>query len=106
MDPAMWVGMAAATMSPCAAEVYPTSVRTTGSGLAAGGGKFGGLAGQGAVVVHVTPTLAVAAPLVAIPVALAMLVLAGAGHETRGRQLEETSGEESDVLTMEAAVVA
>jgi MFS transporter, putative metabolite:H+ symporter len=95
----------AATMSPYAAEVYPTSVRTTGSGLAAGGGKFGGLAGQGAVVAHLTPTLAVAAPLVAIPVALAMLVMGAAGHETRGRRLEETSGEESDVVTMEAAIV-
>jgi putative MFS transporter len=99
-------GAMAAMMSPYAAEVYPTNVRTTGSGLAAGGGSFGGLAGLGAVVAHLTPTLAVAAPLVAIPVALAVLVIAGAGHETRGRRLEETSGEEPGVLTMDAAVVA
>jgi len=91
-------GAMAATMSPYAAEVYPTAVRTTGSGLAAGGGKFGGLAGQGSVLAHVAPTLAVAAPLVAVPIALATLVLGVAGRETRGRRLEETSHESDEAI--------
>jgi MFS transporter, putative metabolite:H+ symporter len=85
----------ASTLSPYSAEVYPTSVRATGSGLAAGSGKFGGLTGQGAVLAHLTPSLAIAAPLVAVPVALALTVLAVAGHETRGQRLEESSGEMS-----------
>ncbi len=86
-------GAMTATLSPYSAEVYPTGVRATGSGLAAGGGKFGGLAGQGAVLAHVAPTLSVAAPLVAVPVALALAVLAVTGRETRGRSLEDTSEE-------------
>jgi putative MFS transporter len=79
------------TLLPYSAEVYPTTVRATGAGLAAGGGKFGGMFGLGAVLAHLTPTLAVAAPLVAAPVALATLVLGVNGIETRGRRLEDTS---------------
>lgn len=86
------------TLSLYTAEVYPTRVRGTGSGLAAGAGKFGGLAGQGAVLAHVTPALMVAAPLVAVPVALALVVVGIAGHETRGRRLEESSGEAGPAL--------
>jgi putative MFS transporter len=79
------------TLSPYSAEVYPTKVRATGAGLAAGAGKLGGLVGIGAVLAHVTPTLAVSALLVVAPVVLAMLVLGAKGIETRGRRLEETS---------------
>jgi putative MFS transporter len=82
-----------ATIGPYSAEVYPTSVRATGAGLAAGAGKFGGFLGQSAVVASLTPALALAAGLVAAPVALAAVTLALAGHETRGKGLEETSGE-------------
>ena len=87
------------TLSPYSAEVYPTKVRATGAGLAAGAGKLGGLVGIGDVLAHVTPTLALSALLVVAPVVLAMLALGAKGIETRGRRLEETSA-----LTPEPAV--
>jgi MFS transporter, putative metabolite:H+ symporter len=76
-------------LSPYSAEVYPTRLRATGSGLAAGSGKFGGMAGQGAMLAHVAPSLAASAYIVAGPLLLSALVLAGVGIETRGRRLEE-----------------
>jgi MFS transporter, putative metabolite:H+ symporter len=95
------------TLLAYSAEVFPTAVRATGSGVAAGGRKFGGMFGLGAVVGHFTPTLLLAAPLVAAPVALATVVLAGVVRETRWRRLEETSGEAlnltAELLTEPAA---
>lgn len=76
-------------LSPYSAEVYPTKLRATGSGLAAGSGKFGGMAGQGANLAHLAPGLTASGLIVAAPVLLAVLVLAAVGIETRGRRLEE-----------------
>jgi putative MFS transporter len=76
-------------LSPYSAEVYPTRLRATGSGLAAGSGKFGGMAGQGANIAHLAPGLGASGLIVAAPVLLAVLLLAGVGIETRGRRLEE-----------------
>lgn len=81
------------TLSPYSTEVFPTSVRATGSGIAAGAGKLGGLVGIAAVLAHVTPTIDVSAVIVAIPVVAAMLLLASVGIETRGQRLEQVSGE-------------
>lgn len=82
------------TLSPYGAEVYPTSIRSTGSGIAAGAGKFGGLFGIAAVLAHVTPTIHTSALLVAIPVAAATVLLFAVGIETRGQRLDDVvSGE-------------
>jgi MFS transporter, putative metabolite:H+ symporter len=78
-----------AVLSPYSSEVYPTRLRATGSGLAAGSGKFGGVLGQGATLAHVAPSLAVSGLLTAIPILLSVLVLAKVGLETRGRRLED-----------------
>jgi MFS transporter, putative metabolite:H+ symporter len=78
-----------AMLSPYSAEVYPTRLRATGSGLAAGSGKFGGILGQGATVAHLAPGLALSSLIVAAPVVLSILVLAVVGIETRGRRLED-----------------
>ncbi len=79
------------TLAPYSAEIYPTRERATGAGLAAGAGKFGGMLGGAAVLLHVTPTLVISAVLVAIPAALATGVLTINAIETRGRHLDETS---------------
>jgi putative MFS transporter len=89
-------GAMTSTLSPYTAEVYPTAVRATGSGLAAGAGKFGGLFGQAVVLLSVIPGLNIAAGLVAVPVGLAAIVLGSAGHETQGKSLEQTSLEEEE----------
>lgn len=81
-----------AMLSPYTAEVYPTRLRGTGSGLSAGSSKLGGLLGGIASVAGLIGTAAgMAGPAVAvsIPMLLAGLFVATRGIETRGRRLEE-----------------
>ena len=82
-----------AMLSPYAAEVYPTHLRGTGSGLAAGSGKLGGIVGplvMGLVLSSgAAPSLAVLA--MGIPIGLAALAVSIAGRETRARGLEHIS---------------
>jgi putative MFS transporter len=81
-----------AMLSPYTAEVFPTRLRGTGSGLSAGSTKLGGLFGG---VATVTGMIAVASGLtrpvllVSIPMALAAMLVWRYGIETRGRRLEE-----------------
>jgi putative MFS transporter len=89
-----------AMLSPYSAEVYPTRLRATGSGLAAGSGKFGGILGQGATVAHLAPGLALSSLIVAVPVLISVAVLAAVGIETRGRRLEDIQA-----LTVPASIV-
>lgn len=80
-----------AVLSPYTAEVYPTPLRGTGSGLAAASSKVGGIFGPPLVasVLAATGTLAIPALVAAAPMVLAALVLGATGLETRGRRLEE-----------------
>jgi putative MFS transporter len=81
-----------AMLSPYTAEVYPTHLRGTGSGLAAAGSKLGGLlgaVGSTTGVIALTTSLVTPALLVAAPMAAAAVVIAWSGVETRGRRLEE-----------------
>jgi putative MFS transporter len=79
-------------LSPYAAEVYPTDLRGTGSGLAAAASKLGGMVGPPAIGALLTaggvvlPALAAALPLGIAAVALLFL-----GEETRERGLEHIS---------------
>jgi MFS transporter, putative metabolite:H+ symporter len=81
-----------AMLSPYTAEVYPTRLRGTGSGVSAGSSKLGGLVGG---IASVTGLIGVAsgmmrpAILVSIPMAVAAILVAVRGIETRGRRLEE-----------------
>jgi putative MFS transporter len=81
-----------AMLSPYTAEVYPTRFRGTGSGLSAGSSKLGGLvAGVGSVtgLLAVSGDLSGPAIVVSIPMAVAALLVAARGLETRGRRLED-----------------
>jgi putative MFS transporter len=78
-----------------AAEVYPTRIRSRGTGLTAGATKFGG------VMVLALVAAAVAAPSIgrtalygAIPLALAVIAMGIWGLETRRKQLERITAEE------------
>jgi putative MFS transporter len=81
-----------AMLSPYTAEVFPTRLRGTGSGLSAGSTKLGGLFGG---IATVTGVIAVASGLtrpvllVSIPMAIAAALVWRYGLETRGRRLEE-----------------
>ena len=78
-------------LSPYTAEVYPTHLRGTGSGLAAGSSKLGGMIGPPLIagVLSVTAGLTAPAFVVIGPVALSAILLGTKGIETRGRRLEE-----------------
>ncbi len=80
-----------AMLSPYTAEVYPTSLRGTGSGLAAGSSKIGGVLGPPliAAVLVWSPGFTAAGLVVAAPMVVAAVALAVKGIETRGRRLEE-----------------
>jgi putative MFS transporter len=80
-------------LSPYTAEVYPTPLRGSGSGLAAGSSKLGGILGPPVIasLMAISPGLALPALASAAPIALSAMVLAWLGVETRGRRLEDIS---------------
>jgi putative MFS transporter len=83
------IGGMAAMLSPYAAEVYPTELRATGSGLAAASTKAGGMLGP--LLLTSAPRLELLAVAVAAPVAAATAVLWRTGVETAGRPLVEAT---------------
>ncbi len=79
-----------ATLGPYAGEMYPTYLRSAGTGFAQGWGRVGGVIGPGLVVASITPPgLAAAAAIGIVPTMLAGLGISGLTGETRRRRLEE-----------------
>jgi putative MFS transporter len=78
-------------LSPYTAEVYPTRLRGTGSGFAAGCSKVGGILSPPMVALALSqaPGFALIGVVAAVPVLLSTLMLAMGGIETRDRPLEE-----------------
>lgn len=82
-------------LSAYAAEIYPTMVRSRGSGLVAGFTKFGGVLIIALVVVAVAPPSITATALIgAVPLILAAIAIFFFGVETRKRRLEEITEEQ------------
>jgi len=82
-------------LAPYAAEVYPTAVRATGSGVAAGASKIGGVIALGMSAAAIAPPgIPGAAFLTGVPMALAAVAVALVGIETRGKSLETISLQE------------
>lgn len=76
-------------------EIFPTRLRSRGTGLAAGISKAGGLVIIALVVIAVAPpSIADTALIGALPLALAALAITFFGPETRNRQLEEITAEQ------------
>ena len=95
---AMWATVSA--LAPYAAEIYPTAIRSTGSGVVAGATKLGGVVALGIAVVSWAPPGAAGAALIAaVPAGAAALLLVFTGIETRGRRLEEISRSETPART-------
>ena len=93
--PIWGINSVTAVLSVYSAEIYPTRVRSRGTGLAAGASKAGG------VLIIALVTYGVAAPSLAattlvggIPMALAALAVLLFGVETRNRRLEQITAEE------------
>ena len=80
-------------LSLYAAEVYPTDLRGSGSGLAAASSKVGGMIGPpmiGALLAGASGAF-MPALVTSIPIGVAGLVLLFLGEETRERGLEKIS---------------
>ncbi|MGI5225048.1 MFS transporter [Actinoallomurus sp. CA-142502] len=76
-----------AMLAPYAAEVYPTTMRATGSGVAAASSKVGGMFGP--LLLTTAPRVGTLAFVSAVPVAAAAYALWRTGVETAGRPLVE-----------------
>ena len=92
--PLSGVSSLVAVVSGYAAEVYPTLVRSRGTGLAAGMTKAGGVLILALTVAAATvPSIATTALIGAIPLLLAAVAFLWIGPETKRRGLEEISRE-------------
>jgi putative MFS transporter len=84
-----------AVMVAYASEVYPTKIRSRGTGLAAGATKFGGVTILAMVAAAIAaPSIRATALIGAIPLALAIVALVVFGVETKKKQLERITAEE------------
>jgi MFS transporter, putative metabolite:H+ symporter len=87
-----------AVLSAYSAEIFPTRLRSRGSGLAAGISKAAGVVIIALVAVSVAaPSIADTALMGALPMALAAGAVALFGPETRNRRLEEITAEQLGV---------
>src|SRR5258708_10515774 len=87
--PIWGINTVTAVLSVYSSEIYPTRIRSRGSGLAAGASKAGGVIIIGLVVLGVaTPSIAGTTLIGAIPMMLAALAILVVGVETRNRRLE------------------
>jgi putative MFS transporter len=94
-----------AVLSAYSAEIFPTRLRSRGSGLAAGISKAAGVVIIALVAVSVAaPSIADTALMGALPMALAAIAVALFGPETRNRQLEAITAEQLGVPDARAAL--
>jgi putative MFS transporter len=88
-------------LSAYAAEIYPTSIRSRGSGVIAGFSKFGGVFVIALVVLAIAPpSIAATAIIGAVPLIVAAIAITFFGVETRKRQLEEITAEQLENLAV------
>lgn len=93
--PIWGISSVTAVLSAYAAEVYPTRIRSRGSGLIAGVTKAGGVLVIGLVTLSVTPPSIAGTALVgAVPMALATGAVAVFGIETCNRTLEDITADQ------------
>lgn len=82
-------------LSPYTAEVYPTHLRGTGSGLAAGSSKLGGILGPPLVasLAAASSGFGLVAGVLALPILGSAAIVAVMGIETRNRPLEDLTSD-------------
>src|SRR5262249_3174909 len=101
--PIWGINTVTAVISVYSSEIYPTRIRSRGTGLAAGASKAGGVMIIGLVIVGVaTPSIVGTTLIGAIPMALAAAAMLAFGVETRKRRLEEITAEEFKSLVAQS----
>jgi putative MFS transporter len=104
--PIWGISSVVAVLSAYSAEIFPTRLRSRGSGLAAGVSKAAGVVIIALVTISVAaPSIADTALMGAVPMALAAAAVALFGPETRNRQLEEITAEQLGVPEAKVALV-
>jgi putative MFS transporter len=99
--PIWGVNTITALLTVYGSEIYPTHVRSHGSGLAAGASKAGGVLIIGLVALGVAaPSIATTTLIGGIPMAVAALGILFFGVETHNRRLEEITAEELKVAAV------
>ena len=89
-------------LSAYAAEIYPTSIRSRGSGVIAGFSKFGGVLVIALVVFAIAPpSITVTSLIGAVPLIVAAIAITFFGVETRKRQLEEITEEQLEHMSLQ-----
>jgi putative MFS transporter len=92
--PIVGTSVIAAVLAAYSSEIYPTRVRSRGSGLSAGVGKLGGVVVTSLLVAGIAaPSIGATALLGAIPLVLAVVVVALFGVETRKGPVPENAGQ-------------
>jgi MFS transporter, putative metabolite:H+ symporter len=93
--PIWGISSVVAVLSVYSAEIYPTRIRSRGTGFAAGASKAGGVAIIALVAFGIAaPSIASVALIGAIPMTLAVILMLAFGVETRKRRLEEITRDE------------
>ena len=93
--PIWGISSVVAVLSVYSSEIYPTRIRSRGTGFAAGASKAGGVAIIALVVFGIAaPSIATVALIGAIPMTLAVFLVFFFGIETRKRRLEEITADE------------
>jgi putative MFS transporter len=93
--PIWGISSVVAVLSVYSSEIYPTRIRSRGTGFAAGASKAGGVAIIALVVFGIAaPSIATVAFIGAIPMTLAVFLVFFFGIETRKRRLEEITADE------------
>ena len=93
--PIWGISSVVAVLSVYSAEIYPTRIRSRGTGFAAGASKAGGVAIIALVTFGIAaPSIATVALIGAIPMALSVILMLTVGIETRKRRLEEITRDE------------
>jgi putative MFS transporter len=93
--PIWGISSVVAVLSAYSTEIFPTRLRSRGTGLASGISKAGGVLIIALVAIAVAPpSIAGTALIGALPMALAAVAVALFGPETRNRQLEEITAEQ------------
>lgn len=104
--PIWGISSVVATLSAYSAEIFPTSLRSRGTGLAAGFSKAGGVLIIALVAMAVAPpSIAGTALIGAVPMVLAALGVGIFGTETRNRRLEEITAEQLGERPMVSAAI-
>ncbi|HKS61284.1 MAG TPA: MFS transporter [Xanthobacteraceae bacterium] len=93
--PIWGINTVTAVLAVYSSEIYPTRIRSRGTGLAAGASKAGGVMIIAFVVLGIAaPSIATTTLVGGIPMALAAIAMIIFGVETRKRSLEEITAQE------------